>query len=117
MDVGSGYRDRTIISEFSMHGFALVLVLAASFMHAIWNFLAKRTHGGAAIVWLYDLISIIIYAPLALIVLLQHTHFTLAQLALIFSSGCIHLVYFLLLQRGYRVGDLSVVYPLARGTG
>ena len=25
--------------------------------------------------------------------------------------------YFLLLQRGYRVGDVGVVYPLARGTG
>ncbi len=100
-----------------MHGFALVLVLAAACMHATWNFLAKRTRGGAAIVWLYDVVSIIIYAPLALIILLQHTHFTLAQLALIGSSGCIHLVYFLLLQRGYRMGDLSVVYPLARGTG
>jgi drug/metabolite transporter (DMT)-like permease len=32
-------------------------------------------------------------------------------------SGVIHLGYFVLLQRGYRVGDLSVVYPLARGTG
>jgi len=100
-----------------MHGFALVLVLAAAFMHATWNFLAKRTRGGAAVVWLYDVVSIIIYAPLALVILLQHLHFTLVQLALIFSSGCIHLVYFLLLQRGYRVGDLSVVYPLARGTG
>ena len=26
-------------------------------------------------------------------------------------------LYFLTLQRGYKVGDLSVVYPLARGTG
>lgn len=32
-------------------------------------------------------------------------------------TGTLHLVYFLLLQRGYRVGDLSVVYPLARGSG
>ena len=100
-----------------MHGFALILVLAAAFMHATWNFLAKRTRGGAAVVWLYDVVSIIIYAPLALVILLQHTHFTLVQLTLVFSSGCIHLVYFLLLQRGYRVGDLSMVYPLARGTG
>jgi len=34
-----------------------------------------------------------------------------------FGSGVLHLGYFVLLQRGYAVGDLSVVYPLARGTG
>ena len=33
------------------------------------------------------------------------------------GSALIHLAYVLILQRGYRVGDLSLVYPLARGTG
>jgi drug/metabolite transporter (DMT)-like permease len=33
------------------------------------------------------------------------------------GSGLIHVGYFVLLLRGYRVGDLSLVYPLARGTG
>jgi drug/metabolite transporter (DMT)-like permease len=32
-------------------------------------------------------------------------------------SGVLQVVYFLVLQRGYRLGDVSVVYPLARGTG
>ena len=32
-------------------------------------------------------------------------------------SGLIHLAYSLCLQRGYRVADLSVVYPVARGSG
>ncbi len=32
-------------------------------------------------------------------------------------SGVLHTGYFVLLQRGYREGDLSLVYPLARGTG
>src|SRR5690606_41343679 len=31
--------------------------------------------------------------------------------------GLLHLVYSLFLQRGYQVADLSVVYPIARGTG
>ncbi len=34
-----------------------------------------------------------------------------------FGSGCLHSAYFTTLQRGYAEGDLSVVYPLARGTG
>ena len=33
------------------------------------------------------------------------------------GSGLLHALYFTLLQRGYAAGDLSVVYPLARGTG
>ncbi len=32
-------------------------------------------------------------------------------------SGILHTVYFLVLLRGYRVADLTVVYPLARGSG
>ena len=33
------------------------------------------------------------------------------------GSGLLHALYFTLLQRGYAAGDLSLVYPLARGTG
>jgi drug/metabolite transporter (DMT)-like permease len=33
------------------------------------------------------------------------------------GSGALHALYFVLLQRGYATGDLSLVYPLARGTG
>jgi uncharacterized membrane protein len=35
----------------------------------------------------------------------------------ILLSGLIHLAYSLCLQRGYQFADLSVVYPVARGTG
>ncbi|SUW02535.1 membrane protein [Bordetella pertussis] len=35
----------------------------------------------------------------------------------ILASSMLHLGYSLCLQRGYQVADLSVVYPIARGTG
>ena len=35
----------------------------------------------------------------------------------VFGTAVLHIGYFLSLQKGYSVGDLSVVYPLARGTG
>jgi drug/metabolite transporter (DMT)-like permease len=38
-------------------------------------------------------------------------------LAFVGGTAVLHVGYFLSLQRGYSVGDLSVVYPLARGTG
>ena len=37
--------------------------------------------------------------------------------ALMAGSGALHALYFVLLQRAYASGELSVVYPLARGTG
>jgi len=101
-----------------LNGLALILIFASSLLHATWNLLAKRTKGGAVFVWLYDVLSIVLYAPLIIaLIIVQHVQLSLFSLGLIFVSGLIHLVYFLTLQRGYRVGDLSLVYPLARGTG
>lgn len=101
-----------------MNALALILVFASSLLHATWNLLAKRTKGGAPLVWLYDVLSIVLYAPLVVaLIIVQHVHLSPLQLGLMCVSGFIHLVYFLTLQRGYRVGDLSLVYPLARGTG
>jgi drug/metabolite transporter (DMT)-like permease len=99
--------------------FALVLVLVAAVFHATWNLLAKRVGaGGAVFVWLFGLLSVFIYAPLALgVILLQAPHLGPAQLVFMLGSGALHLGYFVVLQRGYAVGDLSLVYPLARGTG
>ena len=45
------------------------------------------------------------------------TAFGWIALGFIAGSAALHLAYFLLLQQGYRIGDLSLVYPLARGTG
>ncbi len=99
--------------------FALVLVLLAAVFHATWNLLAKRVgEGGAVFVWLFGLFSVLVYAPLALVlIVLQKPHLGVAQFVFMFGSGALHLGYFVVLQRGYAVGDLSLVYPLARGTG
>jgi drug/metabolite transporter (DMT)-like permease len=101
-----------------MTGIALGLVLAAACLHATWNLLAKRAGGGAAFVWLFGALSTLLYTPLALAVLvLQRPVLDTTGLLFILGSGVLHLAYFLVLQRGYRAGDLSLVYPLARGTG
>jgi drug/metabolite transporter (DMT)-like permease len=99
--------------------FALVLVLAAATFHATWNLLAKRAgDGGAVFVWLFGFLAMLIYAPLAVVVvLLERPYFGPEALVFMFGSGVLHLGYFVFLQRGYAVGDLSLVYPLARGTG
>ncbi len=101
-----------------MTAWALALILTAAFLHATWNLLAKRVAGGAAFVWLFEVVAVSIYAPLAVgVIVIQRPELGPVALAFLVGSGALHLVYFVLLQRGYRFGDLSLVYPLARGTG
>ncbi len=101
-----------------MTGLAIVLVLSAAFIHATWNLLAKRARGGAAFVWLFAALSAVLYAPVTIaILLIQQPHIGLVEFLCILGSAALHLTYFLILQQGYRKGDLSLVYPLARGTG
>jgi drug/metabolite transporter (DMT)-like permease len=108
-------RDRR---EVVMTGVSLALVLVAACVHATWNVLAKRARGGAAFIWLFSAISAILYAPFAIAVLLiQQPHIGGVEVLFMVGTGVLHVAYFLALQRGYRVGDLSLVYPLARGTG
>jgi drug/metabolite transporter (DMT)-like permease len=96
----------------------LGLVLAAAFAHAGWNFLAKGAEGGAVFVWLSALAGTLIYVPVLGIALASTSgQLTWEALGLMAGSGLLHTLYFVLLQRGYATGDLSLVYPLARGTG
>ncbi len=98
--------------------FAIVLIVAAAFIHASWNYLAKRAGGSAPFVWLFAALSALFYAPITFyVVLTQNISLDSTQLIFIAGSGVLHMFYFVVLQRGYRVGDLSLVYPLARGTG
>jgi drug/metabolite transporter (DMT)-like permease len=95
---------------------AILLIVVAAFAHAGWNLSAKRAGaGGVVFVWLYSTLSAILVVPIAVLVGGQHP--TWAWLPALGVSGLLQVSYFVLLQRGYAVGDMSVVYPLARGTG
>ncbi|GJD81878.1 EamA family transporter [Methylobacterium gregans] len=101
----------------------LSLVVLASCLHAGWNLLAKRAaHIGPLFVFAYNLVACIAYAPWVLWRLWQASaadgiSWTWAAAGVVALSGLIHLAYSLCLQRGYQAADLSVVYPVARGTG
>jgi len=99
-------------------GLALTLILAAALVHASWNYLLKKSGGGIGFVWLFGALSTALYFPLAIaIVFLRSVTISSTGLSLIVASGVIHTAYYLLLDRAYRSGDLSVVYPVARATG
>jgi drug/metabolite transporter (DMT)-like permease len=60
---------------------------------------------------------VVLWAPLGIGALAFSGGLDAAGCGLMLGSGGLHAGYFLLLQRGYAIGDLSLVYPLARGTG
>jgi len=97
---------------------ALVLVLVAAGAHAGWNVLAKTASGGATFVWLFSSVAVVLWLPAALVAIaVAPGSLGLEGVGFMAGSGALHALYFVLLQRGYREGDLSLVYPLARGTG
>lgn len=97
---------------------ALCAVLLAALCHAIWNLEAKRAASSRHFVWLYSAASLLIWAP-AVAWALVHAHAGLGGRALLALGGTavLHLLYSLALQAGYRAADLSIVYPVARGSG
>jgi drug/metabolite transporter (DMT)-like permease len=101
-----------------MTGLAIALVLGAALIHASWNYILKKSGGGIGFVWAFAALSSLFYAPLAIgVVVYQHFEVTATALGFLLASAVLHTAYYLLLDRGYRYGDLSVVYPLARATG
>lgn len=96
----------------------ILLVLAAAVLHASWNFLAKRAGNSAGFTWLFGMIAAILYVPiLVVLVLVERPQLSWLQGVFILGTACLHVGYFFFLQRGYGAGDLSLAYPLARGTG
>src|SRR5690606_37672927 len=98
---------------------ALALIVFAAVIHATWNLLAKRAaHAGPTFVFVYTSVAAVAYLPWMIWLMLQgNLQWSVPDLLCIFLSGALHLAYSLALQRGYQVADLSVVYPIARGTG
>jgi drug/metabolite transporter (DMT)-like permease len=102
-------------------GTALALVLSAALLHATWNLAVKGVSDGAdrvAFVWVYIVASSVLWAPIAVVwVIVAGERPAWSWLVGAVVSALLHIVYQLVLQRGYAEGDLNLVYPLARGAG
>jgi drug/metabolite transporter (DMT)-like permease len=101
-----------------MTSWALILILVAAIIHATWNLLNKQASGHATFTWLVAVLSALFYAPASITIIeVWQLRIDFVTVGMMAGSAALHTAYFLLLNQGYRVGDLSLVYPLARGTG
>ncbi len=90
-----------------------LLVILAAVLHAIWNGMVKSYKDKVVSV------SAIVFGhiPIALLVMLFLPLPTLESVPYIILSAIIHQGYQYYLISAYKVGDLTKVYPIARGTG
>ena len=99
-----------------MTAVSLILVLLAAVAHASWNLLLKRADDPEVFAWCLLVVATVLLAPLG-VVLLFYNSVDVTGLWFILATIVLHVLYFNLLARGYVQGDLSLVYPVARGMG
>jgi drug/metabolite transporter (DMT)-like permease len=91
---------------------ALLLALAAAFVHACWNLLLARPRDPEAAMAVALVVAIVVFAPVAVV----FGHVESQVWPYILATGLFELAYFALLAAAYRRLELSVVYPVARGS-
>jgi drug/metabolite transporter (DMT)-like permease len=103
-----------------MSAAAVGLILLAAIAHASWNLFSKQaaSAGAACFSWLLAAAATCIYGPaVAIVASGSQLHLAAENWVFLAGTGVLQCGYFLFLQLGYRLGDLSLVYPIGRGTG
>ena len=99
---------------------AIALIVGAAIAHATWNLLNKQASATGAVffIWLLAACATVLYSPVTVLAAsLGQPHLTRLNWLFLAGTGVLQSGYFLFLQHGYTLGDLSVVYPIGRGTG
>ena len=97
---------------------SLALVILAGLIHAVWNIIAKKAGGDARFATFTGMLMALIWAPLGIWLGWDVVPtWGRVEWGLVVASGILHVLYYIALLRGYRKADLTVVYPLARGSG
>jgi drug/metabolite transporter (DMT)-like permease len=92
----------------------LMLVLASGCLHAVWNLLLKRSDDKTVFIWWMMLVSVVFFSPM----LISRGFDSLPAGAVPYAvaSGLVQVLYIVAIGKAYGDSDLSVVYPLSRGS-
>ena len=101
-----------------MTALAIGLALAAAAIHGTWNVLVKVSGDPMATLRRGTVVAAVVITPITLVVWLfaGRPSITPAAAGLAALSALLELAYLVLLSAAYNRGELSVVYPIARGS-
>ena len=93
---------------------AIVLIIFSAFIHASWNFHAKRIHPTVGFFVVGTAVGVLSLTPIVI-----YHHDLLASIPargwlLVLAGGTFHAIYYYGLATAYSLGDMSIAYPLAR---
>ena len=97
---------------------AIALVLVAAVLHAGWNVLLKTSNDTLGTAVRLQAFGTAVLLPIGIWAWFAHGRpaIPIEAIWLALGSGLLEAVYFVCLASAYRRGDLSLVYPLARGS-
>lgn len=99
-----------------MTGLAVALVLISAIAHASWNLMVRRSDKPELTNWMMATCGALLASPIAMYLFVTNTP-DQAGWWFILGTVILHIAYFFTLGRAYKYGDLSLVYPIARGLG
>lgn len=96
-----------------MSFFVLLLLFLSAILHAGWNLLLKRSPDKVVFTWLAMAVSAILASPILFLMDFQLSSRALFYLLISAAAEC---AYFITLSKAYTIGDISIVYPMTRGS-
>ena len=91
--------------------FIFILILFSALSHAIWSAIIKSSSNSLSLMGITSILELVIFIPLTFTVPLP----TIEIWYLLIVTIVIHVLYRLNVIYSYKFGDLSYVYPIARG--
>src|SRR4051794_6833973 len=91
---------------------AFALAFCSAFVHALWNLLLARARDSEAATAVALIARTIVFTPVAVLT----WNLDSGVWPYVAASAALEIAYFALLARAYDRGDISLVYPIARGS-
>lgn len=96
--------------------FSFLLVILSAVLHAVWNFTTKKVSGNLGVLFVGLVFASVLLLPFAGCIIVRDG-LAAGSYLFIIATGVIHAFYFFFLSQAYAHGNISVVYPIARGWG
>ena len=94
----------------------IFIILLSGFCHSLWNLLAKKSIHKLSFIFSFQLIGFFLFLPWSLLAF-SDIRVTPKSLVILAITMTAHGFYLFLLSKLYSKSDLSMAYPIIRGTG